>query len=182
MPTPEELARLKAIADVFRGATPSPEVNSATYVPTGNLVDRSKSNLPPVQNVPNWALHDVNAPETQEGGLGTVDDMAAARAKQLQQNNLASQVDVEPQIDMSKYQPYVPQAPQPRQFPAIQAKIQSGQPVNTNDIRSTTKANQALRPDQEAALNKQLSGSDEDEDEDKNTRGSTTDTGTLGGI
>jgi hypothetical protein len=56
-------------------------------------------------------------------------------------------------------------APQPRQFPHIQAKIKSGQPVTKDDIRQTISPTEALSPDDEDAVNKQLQSKD-DEDED----------------
>ena len=155
--------RMRALAQVAKNG--NTQVNPIPVgSPTGQLSAATPRPGPQVQDIPQGMGSDVSAPEGHSGA-GTFDQMAAIRAKQLQLNNAASQPPPS-DFDPSGYAPYPgPAVPQPRQFPHIQAKMQSGQPVTTQDIRATTSPTQALSPDDEDAINKQLNSKD-DEDED----------------
>ncbi len=88
------VARMKALAEYFRnggraGLTPH-EFNPQPELSKGELSGAPPAGLPPVQNVPQGALHDVNAVEGG-GGVGTFDQMNAVRAAQMRQNALAAQ-------------------------------------------------------------------------------------------
>jgi hypothetical protein len=87
-------AKMKALAEYFRnggraGLTPHP-FNLQPPPSNGDISAAPPAGMQPVQNVPQRALHDVSAPEGG-GGAGTMDEMAAARAKILEMNNAASQ-------------------------------------------------------------------------------------------
>jgi hypothetical protein len=112
--------------------------------------------------VPEWALHTASQPETQSG-VGSLDDMALARAAQLKQNNLATQ-DPSSAPDLSGYQPYVAPKPGPRQFPAIRQTISPKNSTLDQDIENSTSPTKALSPDQEAQLNQKMQDDDEDDE------------------
>jgi hypothetical protein len=90
----------------------------------------------------------------------TFDAMGAANQAQMAQNALAAPAG--PDIATMNQDQSSPH-PSIRQFPLIQARVKSGQPVTSQDIRNSIKANEAMTPEQEAKLNQQLAGEDEDQ-------------------
>lgn len=98
MANAESQAKLRALAQYFRngGAQPTPEqmkqFRSGTNDPNwhGEMSAADPAGKPQVQNVPAIGMHDASAPE---GGLalGTMDEMAAQRQKQVDLANMNSQ-------------------------------------------------------------------------------------------
>lgn len=172
--------RLNALNQVANPQIGSPN-GSLPSSQSAGMADPGEQTLP---NAPTMSPADAQNRMSAAIQAGPAMQQAAAKlraqaALDQQAEDHANQIG---DIDMSKYQPYQPQALAPRQFPHIQAKMKSGQPVTTEDIRATMKPGQALSEDQEAALNKQLHGDDDENEDGKNTRSATKDTGTLGGV
>lgn len=86
------------------------------------------------------------------------DEMAAHQAAMK-----AMYPPAQPEEDFSGYAD-VPKPNQMRQFPTIQAKMNKGQPVNSQDIRQALKGPTEVTPE----LEKQLGYGDQDEDDDEN--------------
>ena len=132
---------------------------------------------PPVPPIPNVQANDPNmSPQDQQSRMqamiaaplsgGTslnLDDAQAQRDKMLQMYNAASAEKAagSQEPDLSGYSD-VPQQNAARQFPHIQKKIQSGQPINSQDIRATLKGPQEVTPE----LEKKLGYGSKDEDEE----------------
>src|ERR1019366_10781500 len=90
------------------------------------------------------------------------DSADAQRTAQMNQNALAAPASGLPSDLAAKLAAaQQTEAPTPRQFPHIQAKMKSGQPVTTQDIRATLKGPQEVTPE----LNKKLGYGSDDEDD-----------------
>jgi hypothetical protein len=89
-----------------------------------------------------------------------IDDAMAQRQQLLNMQNAASAEKANEwnEPDLS--------SPQPRQFPNIQAKMKTGQPVTSKDIRQTLKGPQEVTPE----LEKKLGYGSQDDDEDDNNK------------
>lgn len=157
MADPASQAKLKALAEYFRNGGQDPRVAQAQPMGQPDQSGRLSAAppVPPMEST-GGGMPMPNSPPMGMGA-GTLDQMAAARAKQLELNNLASQPPP-PDFDASGYTAY----PGPRQFPNIQKKVQAGQPINSQDIRDTMHGVQEVTPE----LEKKLGYGKQDEDEE----------------
>jgi hypothetical protein len=162
-------AKLKVLAQWYRngGAEPTPDQlkdfrGDPDPYSNGTLSDAGKAGQPQAQNV-SLSQSEIGGAMPESGGhVGTMDDMAAARAKMLQLNNASSQQAPEP--DLSGYQAYNPQQPLSQQ--QVSAKLRNQADLDTKpnrfqQLRQTISPTQALTPEQESGLFPQ----DEDEDD-----------------
>jgi hypothetical protein len=129
----EHQMKMRLLAEYFRnggraGLTPH-DFNPQPQLSRGELSAAPPENLPPVQNVPVGALHDVSAVEGG-GGVGTMDQMAALRAAQMRQNALAAQPPQE-EFDPSGFTD-VPKS----RFGGLKAKLNGDEDENDEDQAS----------------------------------------------
>lgn len=170
-------AKLKALAEYFRKGGNDPEViknfREDPVRPTGRLSAADQMPQKPVASVPSWGMHDTSAPEMNNAGAGSMDDMAAVRQKQLALSNARSQDLLNDQQgpDLSGYSQVTPQDIQriqatqdmPIQNPKFQRLKQQLQP---KDVRDSLHGLVEVTPE----LEKQLGYGSQDEDEEKKQR------------
>ncbi len=110
-------------------------------------------------------------PGAQSQPMSNADQAEQDRRYQMALQNYIQSRQAPPEMQAPPQQMMPEEAPpqlNTRQFPKIHQSIQSGQPISANDIRSMTSPTQALSPEQEAGINKQLGGEDEEEDQASN--------------